>query len=46
MFVVTADQVGSRTDIDRSTAMQRDLRSSSGGSPLPLDQTAGDELQA
>jgi hypothetical protein len=47
MFVVTADQVGSRTDIDRSAAMQRELQERFGRRlRLPLDQTAGDELQA
>jgi hypothetical protein len=47
MFVVTADQVGSRTDIDRSAAMQRDMQERFGRRlRLPLDQTAGDELQA
>jgi hypothetical protein len=47
MFVVTADQVGSRTDIDRSASMQRELQHRFGpGLRLPLDQTAGDELQA
>jgi hypothetical protein len=46
MFVITADQVGSRTDIDRSAAMQRDLQERFGAQlRLPVDQTAGDELQ-
>ncbi|MFE5673442.1 DNA-binding protein [Agromyces sp. NPDC056523] len=47
MFVITADQVGSRTDIDRSAAMQADLQERFGERlRLPVDQTAGDELQA
>ena len=47
MFVITADQVGSRTDIDRSTAMQAELQTRYGERlRLPVDQTAGDELQA
>jgi hypothetical protein len=46
MFVITADQVGSRTDIDRSTEMQRELQQRFGTRlRLPVDQTAGDELQ-
>ena len=47
MFVITADQVGSRTDIDRSAAMQSALQGRFGRRlRLPVDQTAGDELQA
>ncbi|WP_430646293.1 DNA-binding protein [Agromyces sp. GXS1127] len=47
MFVVTADQVGSRTDVDRSAAMQEELQRRFGDHlRLPVDQTAGDELQA
>jgi hypothetical protein len=46
MFVITADQVGSRTDIDRSSTMQRELQDRFGARlRLPVDQTAGDELQ-
>ncbi|MGR0319907.1 DNA-binding protein [Agromyces sp. ZXT2-3] len=46
MYVVTADQVGSRTDVDRSAAMQRELQQRFGERlELPVDQTAGDELQ-
>jgi hypothetical protein len=47
VFVITADQVGSRTDIDRSAAMQVELQRRFGERlRLPVDQTAGDELQA
>ncbi|WP_240898295.1 SatD family protein [Agromyces luteolus] len=46
MYVVTADQIGSRTDVDRSAAMQRELQGRFGELlRLPVDQTAGDELQ-
>lgn len=47
MFVITADQIGSRADIDRSEAMRRELQATVGERlPLPVDQTAGDEVQA
>ncbi|GAA4058674.1 DNA-binding protein [Agromyces indicus] len=47
MFVVTADQIGSRADIDRSAAMQEELQAEHGDRlALPVDQTAGDEVQA
>ncbi|WP_353816732.1 DNA-binding protein [Agromyces sp. SYSU T00266] len=46
MYVVTADQIGSRTDVDRSAAMQRELQERYGDRlSLPVDQTAGDEVQ-
>lgn len=47
MFVITADQIGSRADIDRSAAMQEELQAEYGDRlALPVDQTAGDEVQA
>lgn len=47
MYVITADQVGSRSDIDRSDAMRRELQAGYGERlSLPVDQTAGDEVQA
>ena len=47
MYVITADQIGSRVDIDRSEAMQRELQDAFGERlVLPVDQTAGDEVQA
>lgn len=47
MYVITADQIGSRVDIDRSEAMQRELQAAFGERlVLPVDQTAGDEVQA
>jgi hypothetical protein len=47
MYVITADQVGSRSDIDRSDAMRRELQAGYGERlALPVDQTAGDEVQA
>ncbi|MRG61587.1 DNA-binding protein [Agromyces sp. CFH 90414] len=47
MFVITADQIGSRADVDRSAAMQADLQAEFGEALLlPVDQTAGDEVQA
>ena len=47
MYVVTADQIGSRTDVDRSAAMQQELQERFGDRlDLPVDQTSGDELQA
>jgi hypothetical protein len=46
MFVVTADQVGSRIDIDRSAAMLAALDDRFADDlALPADQTAGDEIQ-
>ncbi|WP_127793194.1 DNA-binding protein [Agromyces sp. LHK192] len=47
MFVITADQIGSRTAPDRSAPMQAALQHDHGRAlALPVDQTAGDELQA
>ena len=47
MYVITADQIGSRADIDRSDAMRRELQAAFGAQlALPVDQTAGDEVQA
>jgi hypothetical protein len=47
MYVITADQIGSRADIDRSDAMRRELQGAYGAQlALPVDQTAGDEVQA
>lgn len=47
MYVITADQIGSRVDIDRSETMQRELQAAFGERlVLPVDQTAGDEVQA
>lgn len=47
MFVLTADQVGSRVDVDRSGSVQAALNERFGPSLLlPADQTAGDEVQA
>ncbi|WP_400993250.1 DNA-binding protein [Agromyces sp. GXQ0307] len=47
MFVITADQVGSRADVDRSSTMQQELQDRFDDRLLlPVDQTAGDELQA
>jgi hypothetical protein len=47
MYVITADQIGSRADIDRSDAMRRELQAGFGERlELPVDQTAGDEVQA
>ncbi|GAA1059891.1 DNA-binding protein [Agromyces bracchium] len=46
MYVITADQIGSRADVDRSSAMQHELEDRYGDRLLlPVDQTAGDELQ-
>lgn len=46
MFVITADQVGSRRDPDRTTAMVEELGARfSHRLLLPVDQTAGDEVQ-
>ncbi|WP_438856396.1 DNA-binding protein [Agromyces sp. M3QZ16-3] len=46
MFVVTADQIGSRADVDRSSTMRQELQERFADRLLlPVDQTAGDELQ-
>ena len=46
MFVITADQIGSRTDRDRAGEMIAALDSEFGPAfLLPPDQTAGDEIQ-
>ena len=46
MFVITADQVGSRREPDRTGALVADLSEKFGdGLMLPVDQTAGDEVQ-
>jgi hypothetical protein len=46
MFVITADQVGSRREPDRTGALVADLTEKFGhGLVLPVDQTAGDEVQ-
>lgn len=46
MFVITADQIGSRTDRDRAGEMIAALDSDFGPAfLLPPDQTAGDEIQ-
>lgn len=46
MFVITADQVGSRREPDRTGALVADLTEKFGdGLMLPVDQTAGDEVQ-
>ena len=46
MFVVTADQVGSRRDSDRTGALIETLARAHGDELLlPPDQTAGDEIQ-
>ncbi|MET1017324.1 MAG: SatD family protein [Leifsonia flava] len=47
MFVITADQVDSRHDVDRADAAVRSLETTFGDDlVLPVDQTAGDEIQA
>ncbi|MWJ86991.1 DNA-binding protein [Clavibacter michiganensis subsp. michiganensis] len=47
MFVITADQKGSRTDVDRAGTGRDDLASRfEGRLVLPVDRTSGDELQA
>ena len=47
MFIITADQIGSRSDIDRAASLQRALEQRYGKDLLlPIDQTAGDEVQA
>ncbi len=46
MFVITADQVGSRRDTDRTGALVAELTDRFGTQLLlPVDQTAGDEVQ-
>lgn len=46
MFVITADQVGSRREPDRTGALVAELTEKFGpGLMLPVDQTAGDEVQ-
>lgn len=46
MFVITADQVGSRRDTDRTGALVAELTERFGTQLLlPVDQTAGDEVQ-
>lgn len=46
MFVITADQVDSRSDVDRAQAMIATLTAGWGEHlVLPIDQTAGDEIQ-
>ncbi|KQO95451.1 SatD family protein [Leifsonia sp. Leaf264] len=46
MFVITADQVDSRHDVDRADAALAALESAYGEDlALPIDQTAGDEIQ-
>ncbi|TFD26922.1 winged helix-turn-helix transcriptional regulator [Cryobacterium cryoconiti] len=46
MFVITADQIGSRTDRDRAGEMIAALNGEFGSAfILPPDQTAGDEIQ-
>lgn len=46
MFVITADQVGSRRDSDRTGTLMNAIADSHAGELLlPPDQTAGDEIQ-
>jgi hypothetical protein len=46
MFVITADQIGSRNDRDRAGEMIAELVAAFGAAfTLPPDQTAGDEIQ-
>jgi hypothetical protein len=45
MFVITADQVDSRSTLDRVAAMIEDLNTGDVQPVLPADRTAGDELQ-
>ncbi|TFC80952.1 DNA-binding protein [Cryobacterium cheniae] len=46
MFVITADQIGSRNDRDRAGEMIAELVAAFGPAfTLPPDQTAGDEIQ-
>ncbi|MFD3445240.1 DNA-binding protein [Microbacteriaceae bacterium 4G12] len=47
MFVVTADQKDSRSDVDRAQGVLDDLNDRFGAVlELPVDRTAGDEVQA
>jgi len=47
MFVVTADQKDSRSDVDRAESVLHDLNRRFGPvTELPVDRTAGDEVQA
>lgn len=47
MFVVTLDQVGSRTDVDRTRELRDRLDRDFGSHlSLPADQNSGDEVQA
>jgi Trp operon repressor len=46
MFVITADQIGSRTDRDRASEVIDRLQADFGAAfALPPDQTSGDEIQ-
>lgn len=46
MFVITADQVASRRDTDRTGGLIEELTAAyTGDLVLPVDQTAGDEIQ-
>jgi len=46
MFVITADQIGSRTDRDRASEVIARLQADFGAAfALPPDQTSGDEIQ-
>ena len=46
MYVITADQIGSRNDRDRAAEMIASLTAGYGRAfPLPPDQTSGDEIQ-
>ncbi|HZK58651.1 MAG TPA: DNA-binding protein [Cryobacterium sp.] len=46
MFVITADQIGSRTDRDRASEVIARLEADFGAAfALPPDQTSGDEIQ-
>lgn len=46
MFAITADQVDSRSDVDRAGALIARLEAAHGDRlALPIDQTAGDEIQ-
>ncbi len=47
MFVITADQKDSRSDVDRAGTVLDDLnRDFANALALPVDRTAGDEIQA
>ena len=47
MFVITADQKASRTDVDRAGTARDDLAERYAGQlALPVDRTSGDEVQA